>query len=110
MNIFHTLAEKAFEGRYLPHTFESVVCDLVADKFQRERNFWTHPELDGLMAGFYGTSNAEDQCMFLLFIGEMYDSRKETEPVTKKETIINLVACFLSLSIVLGAIYWDIFK
>jgi hypothetical protein len=75
VNIFHTLAEKAFEGRYVGYDL-TVLVDLRETKEQRVIEFWAHPDFDYFAGKFYEASS-EEQALSLLFIGEMYEDSKD---------------------------------
>lgn len=74
MNIFHELAEKAFEGRYFVLSPATIRNDLYIGEHTEEFLFWDNPEFDSFCGEFYEATN-DEQALALLFIGEMYDAR-----------------------------------
>jgi hypothetical protein len=76
-NIFHTLAEKAFEGRYLLNTAFCMSEDLMP--YSNALRFWQDWVTCAVnSAEFYeSTNSAEEQALALLFIGEMYEDSKD---------------------------------
>lgn len=74
INIFHTLAERALEGTFLLHNRGLWEFDIDGPSA-----WFTHiqhckpSESMKDEEGFYGL-NADEQCLFLLFCGESYES------------------------------------
>lgn len=74
MNIFHKLAEKAFEGRYLRHTDNVVGTDLRPNHPDELYFYLELVEDYHDFMSLYNTDNPSEQALALLFIGEMYES------------------------------------
>jgi hypothetical protein len=72
MNIFHELAEKAFEGRYLLTTDFNVAADLP---YGEDFSVWWDITDDWFEVDMFYNMPSYEQALALLFIGEMYESQ-----------------------------------
>lgn len=74
MNIFHKLAEKAFEGRYFPDSIATIANDIYQNGEHKAYRFWTDQRWDSFCSSVYHATN-DEQALALLFIGEMYETQ-----------------------------------
>lgn len=74
MNIWHTLAENALDGKFSSNIEGPPVscCGLNNDEGYRLFHFMR--KLDG--ESFYSDLTPSEQCLFLLFCGESYESQR----------------------------------
>lgn len=73
MNIFHELAEKAFEGAVHNSGLGAILCEF--NRYPEEYKFWKSILMFDPV-DFYEQMNWDEQALALLFIGEMYDCER----------------------------------